>query len=139
MNTLVKVNIGDFTLSLPQGVAEVWTNDIDGIMCASALMEYRLDILNSSHYASNSKDYSVLMVSFYKEQDFYFEVRFTYKLKNNLVTEIQLYFNENFYPPHSLQEVAQKTKLTINKYYNFIEVKSEEQMQSIFEMMRFLL
>jgi hypothetical protein len=135
MNNVVEVDMKCMSLNLPKYVADAWENNIDGIVCASALMEYQLDIGVDSNY---KKKEGVLTVGFYKGEDFCFEVRFNYHLLSRNVSRIVLHYNQDFYSDKPVDRVAFEQRLEID-FYNCIEVKSEEQMKNLFNFIRFLL
>lgn len=135
MNTLVAVDIGGIVVNLPEDVANVWTNNIDGIVCASALMEYELGIEVDTNHKNKE---SVLTVTFYKEEDFCFEVRFTYNVLSLDIKNIQFHYSQDFYNNVSVHAIAYQHKLSID-FYNCILVKNEEDMKNLFSFIKFLL
>lgn len=138
MNTLVKVSIQDFFINLPQDVADVWTNDIDGVVCASSLMEYQVDVGMKKRYHKSRYGDSVLTVGFYKGENFCFEVRFDLEYITDNVEKIMFHYSQDFYNDKAIHVNARQYGLNID-FYDCIEVQSEEQMKNLFKFIRFLL
>jgi hypothetical protein len=131
---LVKLNVGGLDdLYVTQGVAEFFSDEVDGVHCVSRLMGFDVDY---NQLRKGSK--SCIRIGFYKEQTFYFELMLMYGFDKILdIKNISFVFNEMEISKEKVMTKCNEINLYWDGFYD-ISVSDEEGLKKLFQLMNFV-
>ncbi len=126
---LEKIKFGDSEgIYISKGLADILNNEIDGIHCLAKLMEYDVRYESKKTLSWNNNSHGKLRMSFYKGEDFYFDIGIIYRNDNLKTERIFISMGMDNFPDRKAYDIASNFGLSVT-YYDSIEVETEDEME----------
>ena len=138
MSNLSVINLDSKDFYLDSEIVDILTNEIDGILCASALMEYAFEFRQPTNQNKAKKSTDEISFCFYKGEDFYFEITFIYAKKTKVIDALYFHYSLDNVGHKKPVDFATNLNLKVD-FFDTISVYNSEDMKKVMQVIKYIL